>query len=248
MSSVGSVSTPPMLKVPLLLAHAACTYHGLTPSTPLPKPEEQKRYDASEYVARTMRTQLVLIGASKWVCCAVALTEAAAILAQHFPSKISDRVLSALLSTHPGASFHLTPMSTVACALGIAGGLIRIWCYRALGQNFTWSTSIQPKHKLGTGGPYAIVRHPSYAAWAVMMLGNFALLLSKGSYVVESGWLQRPFGKALVSAVIGYMSFVTFTLIAFRTRLEDEILKEEFGEEWEEWAKRTPYRLIPYIY
>ncbi|KAI9058921.1 hypothetical protein FKP32DRAFT_1596795 [Trametes sanguinea] len=238
---------PPLAKVPLLVAHAACTYYGLTPPTSMPKPEEQKRYEKPDLVGRTMRAQVALITASKWACCGFALAEAAVILAQHFPSKISDQVLSTLLPA-TGASLQLTPSSAIACALGITGGLIRIWCYRTLGQTFTWSLSIQPEHKLGTNGPYAIVRHPSYTAWAVMMLGNFTLLLSKGSYVVETGWLQRPLGKALVSAVIGYMSFVTLTLTVNRARLEDGILKEEFGQEWEEWAKRTPYRLIPYIY
>ncbi|KAL7278147.1 hypothetical protein ACG7TL_008119 [Trametes sanguinea] len=249
MSFVGLAPTlaPPLAKVPLLLAHAMCTYYGLTPSTPMPKPEEQKRFEKPDIVGRTMHLQVALITASKWVCCGLALAEAAVILAQHFPSKISERVLSALLPSN-GVSLQLTPSSLAACALGITGGIIRVWCFRTLGRNFTWSMSIQPEHKLGTSGPYAIVRHPSYTAWTVMMLGNFVLLLSKGSYVVEAGWLRRPLGKAVLTAVIGYMSFVTLTLTVNRARLEDGILKEEFGQEWEEWAKKTPYRLIPYIY
>ncbi|OSD00307.1 ICMT-domain-containing protein [Trametes coccinea BRFM310] len=245
MPSVNPAASP-LLKVPLLLAHSVCTYYGMTPSTPLPKPEEQKRYDASEFMARTMRVQIVLVSAGKWTCCGFALAEAAAILAAYLPSKIPGHVHSLLLPN--GASLQLTPTSAVACALGITGGLMRIWCYRTLGQNFTWSTSIQPKHKLGTSGPYAIVRHPSYTAWTMMMLGNFILLLSKGSYAAESGLLGRPFGKAFVFTLIGYISFFTFTLTVRRTRLEDAILKEEFGKEWEEWAKKTPYRLFPYVY
>ena len=33
-----------------------------------------------------------------------------------------------------------------------------------------------------------------------------------------------------------------------RARVEDEALRRAFGEEWEAWARRTPYSLIPYVY
>ncbi|CDO75925.1 hypothetical protein BN946_scf184873.g14 [Trametes cinnabarina] len=236
----------PLLKVPLLLGNAVCTYYGLTPAQPLPKEEEQKRYEKPDIIGRTLRAQVALITVSKWLCCCISLAEAAAILAQHFPSPISDRVLH-LLVPSPNASLGITPATTVACAMGIAGGLTRMWCYRTLGNNFTWSMSIQQEHKLGTSGPYAIVRHPSYTAWTIMVLGNFALLLSKGSYFVEAGWLRRPLGKIFAGSHIGYMTFVTLHLLS-RAHQEDVILKEEFGEQWEKWSKRTPYRLVPYIY
>ena len=33
-----------------------------------------------------------------------------------------------------------------------------------------------------------------------------------------------------------------------RCRTEDEELRKKFGAEWEAYARKTPYRLIPYIY
>ncbi|CDO75923.1 hypothetical protein BN946_scf184873.g12 [Trametes cinnabarina] len=240
-----TLSTP-LLKVPLLLAHAVCTYHGMTPPRPLPSPEEQQRFENPDFASRTMNVQVVLITASKWICCSIPLAEVMAIVAQRFPSKISDYVLPFLLPSG-GASLQITPLSAAACALGIAGGLIRIWCHHTLGQYFTWSVSVQREHKLVTSGPYAIVRHPSYTAWTAMCLGNFALLLSKGSYFVEEGWLEAPSGKVTASAVIGYLSFVTLQLLS-RVPREDAVLKKEFGQQWVEWSKRTPYRLIPYVY
>ena len=33
-----------------------------------------------------------------------------------------------------------------------------------------------------------------------------------------------------------------------RTKAEDHMLEEHFGEEWRVWAKNVPYRLIPCIY
>jgi protein-S-isoprenylcysteine O-methyltransferase Ste14 len=33
-----------------------------------------------------------------------------------------------------------------------------------------------------------------------------------------------------------------------RTSVEDVAMKENFGEEWAEWAPRVPYSLIPWVY
>ncbi|KAI9058920.1 ICMT-domain-containing protein [Trametes sanguinea] len=219
----------------------------MTQPRAFPKANEQKFHETFDFVDKAIKIHVVFITASKLVFCACDLAEIAAILAQHFPSQLSERVLAFLLPS-AGASLRLTPLSALACTLGIAGGAIRIWCHRALGQNFTWTMSIQEKHKLVTTGPYAIVRHPSYAAWMLMLLGNFALLLSQGSYFVEAGWLGRPAGKIVASAVVGYLSCVTMAVPLGRAAREDEMLKEEFGEEWVAWAQRTPYRLAPYIY
>jgi protein-S-isoprenylcysteine O-methyltransferase Ste14 len=33
-----------------------------------------------------------------------------------------------------------------------------------------------------------------------------------------------------------------------RTKLEDQMMKREFGKRWDEWAARTPWRLLPGLY
>jgi protein-S-isoprenylcysteine O-methyltransferase Ste14 len=33
-----------------------------------------------------------------------------------------------------------------------------------------------------------------------------------------------------------------------RTKIEDEMMKNEFGEQWQEWAKKTRWRLLPGVY
>lgn len=40
----------------------------------------------------------------------------------------------------------------------------------------------------------------------------------------------------------------SFVNIPRRMPVEDEILRSEFGKEWDEWAKAVPYRLFPWIY
>ncbi|KAL7278146.1 hypothetical protein ACG7TL_008118 [Trametes sanguinea] len=219
----------------------------MTPPRAFPKAEEQKIHETFDFVDRAIRVHVAFVTVSKWFFCGIDLAETTVTLAQHFQSPISDAVLMFLLPS-ARASLRLTLLSTVACSLGTTGGAIRVWCHRTLGRNFTWTLSIQEKHKLVTTGPYAIVRHPSYAAWMIMLLGNFALLFSEGSYFVEAGWLERPVGKVVASVVVGYLTCVTMAVPLGRAAREDDILKEEFGTEWLEWAKRTPYRLIPYVY
>ncbi|KAI0653099.1 ICMT-domain-containing protein [Cubamyces menziesii] len=236
----------PLLKVPLLLAHTVCTWRGSTPPRPPPPSEELNRFSNPDSLSVTMPLQVWLITVSKWAFCSASLAEIAVLIAQNASSPTSSKVLSFLLP-NPGASLRLTPISALACALGIGGGLLRVWCHRTLGKYFTWQVSVQTEHKLVTSGPYAIVRHPSYTAWSVMNAGNFLLLLSKGSYVVESGLLRSIWGKAAVFGAIGYMSFVSYSLIR-RVPIEDAVLEKEFGPQWQEWTKRTPYCLIPFVY
>jgi protein-S-isoprenylcysteine O-methyltransferase Ste14 len=33
-----------------------------------------------------------------------------------------------------------------------------------------------------------------------------------------------------------------------RAEVEDQVLKEEFGKEWEEWARVVKYRFLPGLY
>ena len=77
-----------------------------------------------------------------------------------------------------------------------------------------------------TSGPYSKVRHPGYSGLVLIYFG-FAL----GFAVV---WM-------LVPAVI-------FTILTCLTAIkEEEFLKERFGKEYEEYARRVPWRFIPKI-
>ena len=81
-------------------------------------------------------------------------------------------------------------------------------------------------HKVITTGPYALVRHPMYIVIIVLL---FAVPVALGSRF------------ALILAM-----FLTVLLIV-RTYLEDRTLHAEL-EDYPEYAKKTPYRLIPGIW
>ncbi|KAI0674671.1 hypothetical protein C8Q78DRAFT_966488 [Trametes maxima] len=246
---VSTLATP-LLKIPLLLSHALCTYQGMTPPRPPPPTEDQKRFAVPDYMTRTTATQMAITAAAKWALCGLAVAEAGSLLVRSFPSLTSDRILSLLFPSNAAdrvTALRITTTSAAACVLGIMGGLIRIWCHRTLGRLFTWQMAVQRNHELVTTGPYAYVRHPSYAGWVLMVTGNFALLFQKGSYFVEADWWSRVTGKLLAVCIVGYLTFVTISLLR-RMAKEDTVLRNEFGAKWEDWSKKTPYRLIPYVY
>jgi protein-S-isoprenylcysteine O-methyltransferase Ste14 len=63
----------------------------------------------------------------------------------------------------------------------------------------------------------------------------------------ESGVLQVPFVK--VVAAIYFLLFTTLAGLAIlRPPEEDKMLQRALGEEWENWAKRVKYRLLPGVY
>jgi len=77
-----------------------------------------------------------------------------------------------------------------------------------------------------TSGPYRIIRHPMYAG-IVVLIGSWPLLLG-------AAWSYVPWALLVVTIVI-------------RTALEDRTLRRELAG-YEEYAKRTRFRLIPELW
>ncbi|KAF9022791.1 hypothetical protein BDZ89DRAFT_1070393 [Hymenopellis radicata] len=117
---------------------------------------------------------------------------------------------------------HITWPFLVSWAILVGGASLRVHCYHIMSQYFTFELCIRKDHRLITYGPYAYVRHPSYTGAILAALGSVWCALLPGS------WL----GAALIP----------------RMRKEDNMLREAFSEEWDNWRKRVPYRLIPRVY
>ncbi|KAI0747195.1 hypothetical protein C8Q80DRAFT_1105397 [Daedaleopsis nitida] len=239
---VTTILTTPLLKIPLLISHATGIYCGLTPPRAVPPKTELVRFTHPDLMSRTPWFQVPAATVLKYLLCAPAVAEAAVIVAQH--------VLAFLVPTAHGyvpGSLRLTGLSFAGCLFGFAGGFIRVWCHQTLGRYFTWQVAIRDDHQLVTSGPYAIVRHPSYTGYLLLGGGAFMLLFSPGSYLAESGMLGTVAGKITAFVALAYASFVGVSLLS-RVPKEDYVLRKEFGEQWEAWARNTPYRLIPYLY
>lgn len=83
-----------------------------------------------------------------------------------------------------------------------------------------WSTTLQFKedHTLITTGPYGFIRHPMYTSLSIIFIGLA---------VVSSFW---PL----------WILTLIMTIFFFRiVRIEEEMMIDEFGDEYESYIERT---------
>lgn len=142
---------------------------------------------------------------------------------------------------------YISPLFLIGSILLILGAAIRQTCYVYLGRMFTFQLALLKEHKLVTSGPYAVVRHPSYTGFILVVHGLALVHLTPGSYVAECGLLELWWGRALIGLGCAAAVYLQIAVVR-RTGREDEVLRKEFGETWDAWAIRTPYRLVPYVY
>jgi protein-S-isoprenylcysteine O-methyltransferase Ste14 len=130
-----------------------------------------------------------------------------------------------------GLSFRLNAPQVAGVLLVAFGVYLRETSRRALmGAGFGLLNSsrlqIVEGHRLITNGVYSRIRHPLYLGEITRNLG-FTLILSS------------LYGFAFV--LVGGL------FLPFRIEIEERMLLEEYGEEYEEYKKRTK-KLIPYVY
>lgn len=102
-----------------------------------------------------------------------------------------------------------------------------MWGIRVLGKQWSVGARLIEGHKLVTEGPFRLVRNPIYA-------GMFGLLLATGLAV--SHWI------GLLIAIVVY---TIGTVI--RVRSEQKLLREQFGAEFDSYARRVP-AMIPFLF
>lgn len=84
------------------------------------------------------------------------------------------------------------------------------------------------------------------AGCAILAVGMSIYHLSPGTYWTDASLMhQTSFGKLV--ALVWTVILVYSGLVFMRAKKEDKMLKEEFGEEWEDWADRTPWRFVPWV-
>jgi protein-S-isoprenylcysteine O-methyltransferase Ste14 len=130
-----------------------------------------------------------------------------------------------------GLHIQLNPTSLVGAALVILGGSLRSVSKLTLkraGFGLVNSARLRviEKQRLVTDGIYRHIRHPLYL-----------------------GEIMRNIGFTLVvSSLYGLIPMLLCSaMLLFRIGIEERMLVEEFGVEYEEYMRRTK-KLIPYVY
>ncbi len=99
-----------------------------------------------------------------------------------------------------------------------------IWCHKSLGENWSSGLEIREGHKLIQKGPYRKIRHPMYTHF-------WLFIISQG--LILDNWIVMVYGLIAWG-----------TLYFLRVGKEEEMMIEEFGDEYKEYMKKTG-RLIP---
>ncbi|KAL1671314.1 hypothetical protein EV122DRAFT_295553 [Schizophyllum commune] len=220
----------------------------MTPPTPPPSADARHEVTGN-FVERNLIPHLKILRVSHravhnafWIS---GLIEAITILAGNFPdAPYADWILRTFVPEGGLQSLRISPPFLIGWAMNLAGTLVRIHCYRKLDRAFTFELAVHEEQKLITDGAYSIVRHPSYTGGLLAGMGCFMAQLTPGCWLHEYSGLvpTSPLGTTLF-----WLALVIPGLYGFASRIktEDEMLKKNFGKQWEEWARRVPYKLIP---
>ncbi|CCM02158.1 uncharacterized protein FIBRA_04236 [Fibroporia radiculosa] len=238
-----------LAKVPLLLIAVAGSHITLTPPNPR-VPANERPKDVSQTEKHFSALAHIYATMTKLSMCAGSIVEIAVLLALEWPTHpLSKMVFKALIPGPRELADRITISDTfiIGCILTAAGALGRISCYRTLGRLFTFEVTIRNDHKLVTQGPYAYVRHPSYTSGLLFTAGVTVCNASRGSWAKECGVLDTTAGR-LGACVYWILFFLGLLAVITRMPEEDRLLRDRFGAEWDRWAKKVPYRLVPCVY
>ena len=144
------------------------------------------------------------------------------------PMWISTVVVVGLSAAVPRADWlpleiHAPGLRILGLAILLAATALTVWARLALGAMWSAAPTVKQEHKLRTGGPYAITRHPIYTGLLGMLLGTM-LVAGAGPWIV-------PFPIALI-------------LIEFKIRIEERFMTAEFPEQYPRYRRRVP-QLVP---
>ena len=114
----------------------------------------------------------------------------------------------------------------IGLGLIITGIVIRLVAIATLKKNYSGRLRIREDHTLIKNGIYHWIRHPVYLGLIITYIGV----------------------PVLLSSVLGFLvMLLIIPLLIHRIKLEERMLIERFGAEYEEYAEHS-WKLIPYIY
>ncbi|MFT3859283.1 MAG: isoprenylcysteine carboxylmethyltransferase family protein [Aquabacterium sp.] len=109
----------------------------------------------------------------------------------------------------------------------VSGTLLRMHCWKMLGEFFTHTVTIASNHQVINIGAYRFLRHPAY-------LG---------------GWLNL-IGLGLIMGNFASLALITiggFAIFHYRITVEEQALESALGEQYRQFMQSRK-RLIPFVY
>jgi len=110
--------------------------------------------------------------------------------------------------------------AVLTAAIAVSSICLCLSAVRTLGKQWALVARVVEGHQLITNGPYALVRNPIY-------LGIFGMLVATA--LVFSRWWMLCIGVVLF--LIGN---------SIRIKSEEQLLRESFGQQFEDYTKRVP--------
>ena len=110
--------------------------------------------------------------------------------------------------------------------IALLGFVLLQWAQVTLGKSWSDTPRMMKGQTLITSGPYRSVRHPIYTAF---------LLILGSTLFISSNWLIGLFWTGM-----------TILEVASRIGFEESLMLEYFGDQYQEYMKRTG-RLIPKV-
>jgi protein-S-isoprenylcysteine O-methyltransferase Ste14 len=114
----------------------------------------------------------------------------------------------------------MVPLVIAGAALSLLRIGLKIWAARTLGRAWSAFIEVREGQRLVREGPYRFVRHPVYV----------------------SAFLEVLCIPMLANAPIAaaYAVFVHWPLVWIRTRNEERVLREQFKDQYEAYAREVP--------
>ena len=121
------------------------------------------------------------------------------------------------------ASVHGWPVRAPGLAILLVSTAFALWARLTLGVMWSSTAVLRDEHRLHTGGPYAVTRHPIYTGLLGMVLGTA---------------LVEGVGRLAVVFVVGVV------IVELKLHAEERLLAEAFPADYARYRRRVP-RLVP---
>ncbi|KAK7458114.1 hypothetical protein VKT23_010022 [Stygiomarasmius scandens] len=226
-----------LTRVSLVLMQALTNSFACTPPNPT---QEKTRYHKEElYILQIAPLIFKIHMAITWIC---ALFETLYFLSDYFSVSSMSPIASTLVCPSSNANIRVTPIFVMGVLAVVLGSYIRLDCFKALGELFTFDLTVQPNHRLITSRFYGYVRHPAYTGSMLLVIGLALSHLTEGSWLTECGPLN-----AHGSAVVVWAGWWMWTLAVglSRAAAEDKQMQKLFQGEWERYAANVPWWFFP---